>query len=173
MAGLHVAVALFDESRRILLVRQEYGHRLWSLPGGAVERQESPVAAAVRETAEETGLAVEISGLIGIYAAPERDMLSLLFRGEVVESGTWQPTSEIAEIGFFAMDQLPEPMSDRMHQRIDDAGSDRRGAYRDGTVPFQNDDLAQVLGCGRELCDGVEPRHARPVLGEGDERQAS
>ena len=38
----------------------------WALPGGFVE-------VAVRETAEETGLAVEVARLIGVYSEPERD----------------------------------------------------------------------------------------------------
>ncbi len=45
----------------------------WALPGGFVEVGEIMEQAAVRETAEETGLAVEIAGLVGVYSAPERD----------------------------------------------------------------------------------------------------
>jgi 8-oxo-dGTP diphosphatase len=42
----------------------------WALPGGFVEVGETIEAAAAREAAEETGLAVE---LVGLYSDPDRD----------------------------------------------------------------------------------------------------
>lgn len=73
----HVATALFDDRGRIRCVRQTYGARLWSLPGGGVEAGESPVAAAIRETSEETGLLVRVDHLVGIYGAGRPDRISL------------------------------------------------------------------------------------------------
>ncbi|MGH3147933.1 MAG: NUDIX domain-containing protein [Rubrobacter sp.] len=45
----------------------------WALPGGFVEVGETVHEAAVREAAEETGLAVEVSRLVGVYSEPDRD----------------------------------------------------------------------------------------------------
>ncbi len=39
----------------------------WVIPGGAVEPGERPATCAVREVAEETGLAVRLTGLRGVY----------------------------------------------------------------------------------------------------------
>ncbi len=42
----------------------------WELPGGHVDPGESASDAAVRETAEESGITVEVTGLAGIYTDP-------------------------------------------------------------------------------------------------------
>jgi len=64
------AVLVRDERGRVLLVRHvELG--TWSLPGGAIEPDEPPQVAAVREAYEETGLLVESGKLLGVYGGPE------------------------------------------------------------------------------------------------------
>lgn len=143
MAGLHVAVALFDERRWILLVRQGYGELLWSLPGGGVEPEESPVAAAIRETREESGFDIRVTGFVGVYAAPQRDMLSLLFEGEIIAHNSWRATNEITAMKFFARDQLPHTMSDRMRLRISNAFDSIRGTYHDGDSRENSADFNQ------------------------------
>lgn len=49
-----------DAEQSVLLVRQAVGLRLWTLPGGKVNRGESLVKALKREVYEETGLRVHI-----------------------------------------------------------------------------------------------------------------
>ena len=61
--------AVRDITGRILLVRRcDTGD--WELPGGHVDPGESASDAAVRETAEESGITVEITGLAGVYTDP-------------------------------------------------------------------------------------------------------
>jgi 8-oxo-dGTP diphosphatase len=60
------AYAVCRDGDRVLLSRASATDTLpgmWYLPGGGVEQGEHPVDAVVREVAEETGLAVEITGL--------------------------------------------------------------------------------------------------------------
>lgn len=74
-AGLHVAIAII-ENDRVLLLRQAYGEKLRSLLGGGVEPDETPDGAAVRKACEEAALGVRIPYLVGVYVAPERNMIS-------------------------------------------------------------------------------------------------
>jgi 8-oxo-dGTP diphosphatase len=64
-----VFVAAREEQGRLLLVRR-CDSGAWELPGGRVDVGESAVEAAVRETAEEAGLRVRITGLVGLFTDP-------------------------------------------------------------------------------------------------------
>ncbi|WP_405820973.1 NUDIX domain-containing protein [Streptomyces sp. NBC_00838] len=58
-----------DDRGRVLLQRRR-DNDLWALPGGGMDLGESLPGAAVREVREETGLDVEITGLVGTYTDP-------------------------------------------------------------------------------------------------------
>ena len=62
-----------DDGGRILLVRRR-DNDLWALPGGGMDLGESIEDTAIRETREETGLNVEITGLVGVYSNPHHVM---------------------------------------------------------------------------------------------------
>ncbi|GAA3191776.1 NUDIX hydrolase [Actinocorallia longicatena] len=63
------AALLLDEQDRILLVKPTYKDG-WSLPGGVIELGESPLAACVRECAEELGLVPRLNGILCYDWAP-------------------------------------------------------------------------------------------------------
>ncbi|MFI6153570.1 NUDIX domain-containing protein [Kitasatospora sp. NPDC051170] len=58
-----------DTEGRILLQRRT-DNGLYALPGGAMDLGESLPGTAVREVREETGLDIEITGLVGTYTDP-------------------------------------------------------------------------------------------------------
>ncbi|MHC1563172.1 NUDIX hydrolase [Actinomycetospora sp. C-140] len=64
-----VAVVVLDDEGRVLLI-QRTDNGLWALPGGGQELGESVSQAGVRETREETGLDVEVTGIVGVYSDP-------------------------------------------------------------------------------------------------------
>lgn len=108
---------VFDEDDRLLLIRRT-DNGYWGLPGGHLDYGETLMQAAVRETREETGLDVQVKHLSGIYSAPYPEGLVIndvnqvviaAFVGQVV-GGELHPGPEAADIGFFPMDALPEPL---------------------------------------------------------------
>ncbi|MEV0939394.1 NUDIX domain-containing protein [Micromonospora wenchangensis] len=111
-----VAVSVFvrDEQARVLLIRRT-DNGLWSLPGGGQEIGETVAETAVRETREETGISVEVAGMVGVYSDPGhvieysdgevRQQFSLCFRAVPV-SGTPTPSDESHEVRWVARDEL-------------------------------------------------------------------
>ena len=63
-----VAVVAREDGAVLLIRRTDNGN--WALPGGAIEMDESVADAAIREPCEETGIQVEVTGLLGIYTDP-------------------------------------------------------------------------------------------------------
>ncbi|OQK56226.1 hypothetical protein XM77_c11638 [Vibrio vulnificus] len=60
-----VAGVILNENKELLLQQKSDG--TWSLPAGMIEPQESPVQALIREVREETGLAVKVDRLLGVF----------------------------------------------------------------------------------------------------------
>jgi ADP-ribose pyrophosphatase YjhB (NUDIX family) len=94
--GAHALVT--DGDGRILVVRPTY-LREWMLPGGRVERGETPHAAAVRETREETGLDIALERLVLVDARSPQGTSFVFAAG--VRGGELEPQlGEIAEAGW-------------------------------------------------------------------------
>jgi 8-oxo-dGTP diphosphatase len=106
------AEALVVRDGRALLARRGIDPRrgLWDLPGGFLEENEDPLDALRRELREETGLEVEPGEFLG--AAIERyerySVLILTYLATVVD-GEPRAADDVAEVAWFAPDQLPEP----------------------------------------------------------------
>ena len=112
------AVILFQKG--IVLIRRNNPpyQGCFALPGGFVEIGETVEDAAVREAREETGLAIDLLGLVGIYSDPGRDprghVVSAAFlsrgKGELV-SGSDARSAEVVPL-----DNLPRLAFD--HDKI-------------------------------------------------------
>ena len=112
------AVIQFQEG--IVLIRRNNPpyQGCYALPGGFVERGETVEEAAIREAREETGLVIDLLGLVGVYSDPARDP-----RGHVVSaaflargSGRLQSGSDARSAEVFPTEKLPKLAFD--HDRI-------------------------------------------------------
>lgn len=112
--GLKVAAGTVAvHEGRIVLVRRGVppGEGLWSFPCGYAEVSETLESCAVRETAEETGLEVRLTGLLGAYSyPPEVDDVSrvavLAYAAEVV-GGTPAAGDDATDVRLVLPSEIP------------------------------------------------------------------
>lgn len=116
-----------DGQKRIALVKRK-DNELWALPGGGMELGESIEQGAVREVKEETGLDVEVVGLVGVYTNPQhvmayddgevRQQFSLCFTTKLL-GGELQFDDESTDIAWVAEGDLASyPMHPSMRLRV-------------------------------------------------------
>lgn len=77
------AVVCHDDVGRLLVVHDTF-RRAWTVPGGVVDADEPPAAAAVREAWEEAGVRVRLRSLLGAAAASWPDRVVLYYGAEPV-----------------------------------------------------------------------------------------
>lgn len=123
--ALSANAVLRDPEGRVAMVRNTYREG-WSLPGGVVDDNEAPAEACVREVLEELGHTVDVPVRLLAVQWAERgegpvQFLSLTFdAGVCPDPSALRPQEEeIAEIGFFAVDELPEGLRPFMRARMD------------------------------------------------------
>lgn len=124
-----VNVVVVNDAGEILLIRRADNDN-WALPGGAMDLGESLPDAAVRETLEETGVRVEVTGLVGIYTDP-RHVILYTSNGEVRQEfsvvftarplgGSPTPSDESREVRWVASNAVNSLQMDRsMRLRIE------------------------------------------------------
>jgi 8-oxo-dGTP pyrophosphatase MutT (NUDIX family) len=105
-------VILRDQHERLLLLRQPPG-RAWSLPGGLANRGESSAAAASRELAEETGIALPPEALTpatpSALVNPRSQQVDCVFMS-TVDSNEFRivvDPVEVIEGRWFTAEELP------------------------------------------------------------------
>jgi len=101
------AAVIFNEDKKILLVKMTYQRfHPWGLPGGSLDYSEIPEDGAIREVREETGLEVGVEKLLLVKTwSPDKVGLYYLCK---IKAGTFQPSDEVSEYGYFSINDLPD-----------------------------------------------------------------
>ncbi|MEU8912250.1 NUDIX domain-containing protein [Streptomyces nigrescens] len=130
------STVVVDDSGRVLLQRRA-DNNMWALPGGAMNFGESLPECAVRETREESGLDVELIGIVGTYTNPRhvfayddgevRQEFSICFLARPVD-GILTVSSESTDVRWFTPQEIDGlPMVPSIRKRVDD--------WRQGNTP--------------------------------------
>lgn len=120
------AALLVVDDGKLLLVRRavEPWQGRWDIPGGFCEYGEHPIATAIRETHEETGLLVRVIGYLGMWhtdeypnTTPATITLCAFYHGELAGPTRSAADGEVSEIGWFSPDDLPDEIAFPEQQR--------------------------------------------------------
>ena len=106
---LAVAVIIADE-RGILLQQRAMDPRrgFWTFPSGYVDRGEQVERAVEREIAEELGMTVRLTHLLGVYSEPENPVVLVVYTGEIpIDATPVIQEEEISALGYFLPAELP------------------------------------------------------------------
>jgi ADP-ribose pyrophosphatase YjhB (NUDIX family) len=112
---------LLERDGEVLLVKRRLEPRVgaWCVPAGFMEYGETPEHCAVRETREETGLEVRLTGLFGVYAGfddPRVRAVLILYTAERT-GGRLAPGDDASETRWFRLARLPGAIAFHAHRR--------------------------------------------------------
>ena len=102
-----VAGTIPEQNGRILLTRRSInpGRGLWTFPGGFVDFGETVTDAAMRETFEETGLKVDLTGLLNVYTYPGAPVI-VVYKARVI-GGTLTTCDENDALEWVTPEKIP------------------------------------------------------------------
>ena len=98
---------VFSQDRKKVLLVKRRDVPVWVLPGGGIDRGESPKEAVIREVKEETGYDVEIIRQVGIYSPLCRlARITHNFECKIIQ-GKITLSDECQGVAFFSLKSLP------------------------------------------------------------------
>jgi ribosomal protein S18 acetylase RimI-like enzyme/8-oxo-dGTP pyrophosphatase MutT (NUDIX family) len=138
-----VAVLVWDDDGRLLLVR-EANTGLWQTIGGAIEPDESPHEAAIREAHEEASVSVRIERIRGVAGGPQFRLrypngdlvgyVTTVFDACVVDGAPQPDGDETIDVGWFSPQELSEAPFTEFTQALFEAAGVCVGNTRQGTA---------------------------------------
>ncbi|EOD9426616.1 NUDIX domain-containing protein [Vibrio harveyi] len=110
-----VAAVILNQNNQLLLQKKSDGS--WSLPAGMIEPGESPSQAVIREVREETGLAIEVDRVLGVFGGegfgftyPNGDQVEytvIMFKCQQTGQFAEHLDEETIELAWFSRSDMP------------------------------------------------------------------
>lgn len=103
------ALVVVRRGHRFLLVQERKYGSTWSIPGGRVEPGEALGGAAVREVFEETGVPIQLDGILRVEHTPgEPARVRVLYTGFPIDDTPPKasPDDESLRAGWFTLDEI-------------------------------------------------------------------
>lgn len=126
------AVCVLEHDGEVLLLRQAHRED-WSLPGGLLDRGESPRAAVTRELREELGLQVRVGEPVTVSLDPELRRADVVYRIRLDRRISPQVAGEALRAQWLRPEQLGADSELTRDLLLRVAAADEAGA-RDGRV---------------------------------------
>lgn len=124
-----VALIALNEVNEVFLLRHVFHpHFEWGLPGGWLKKNEAPEAGVLRELREETGLTAVLGSAVAVSHSSQPAHIGIAYVGQL-NTGNVQLSHEIIEARWFALDNLPVPMSPHTQQAIHAAVQEHLGEH--------------------------------------------
>ncbi|MFJ3186996.1 MULTISPECIES: NUDIX hydrolase [Streptomyces] len=111
-------VVVRGDGRVLTIKRADNG--TWEPPGGVLELAEAPEDGVRREIYEETGIAVRVGRLTGVYKNTSRGIVALVFRCHA-EGGHERLSEESAAVEWLTPDEVTRRMTEVYAVRVTDA----------------------------------------------------
>lgn len=106
-----VDIVIFFPPEKIVLIERKNFPFGWALPGGFIDYGEKAEHAAIREAKEETGLDVELTGILGVYSHPGRDprshTLSVVYTAYALNVHALKAGDDAQNAALFSWNDLP------------------------------------------------------------------
>lgn len=122
-------VGVVFRNNEVCLIKHSYAPG-WYLPGGTIDRNETPYRAVLREVFEETGVKGKSAKLMNVYSHFSRGwsnyVVCYLIEDFELSTGA-KLDSEIGEARFFKINDLPNDIRPTTKRRIEEVISGKIG----------------------------------------------
>lgn len=101
---------LVEQDGRFLMIRNTYGEKHWTLPGGGIKKGESPEHAVLREVKEEVGISLNSVKKLSEYQSNKEYKLDTIhcFYAKTTNTELSIDNGEILEAAWFSLESMPK-----------------------------------------------------------------
>lgn len=104
---------VIENEGKLLMIRNTYGHKKWTFPGGGKNKNETPQNGAIREASEEVGINAKSPKYLGEYLSTRQNKRDTVycFYTKVNSTEFKIDPSEIEEAQWFGISDIPQEQS--------------------------------------------------------------